>query len=667
MNKSISGKITFFVALLAALIAVIVGSISILESRQAIKEETEENLSLMTETGANIVETSIQSELTILKEITRREGMSSMDFDIQRNVLKEAMDKYGYVDMAIVLPNGQARAMAIEGTLDLSDNEMFIKALDGETNISDVFYSEITDSAVLIYGLPIMINNEVGGVLIARRNANGIYDLIRDLGYGEEGYAFMINLAGTIVAHKDTQLVLDQFNPIESAKNDETLNSVSEIFQKIIVDKNGLGMYNFDGVPSYGAYAEIENTNWILVNTVQEAEVLKNIRALTNNLIIIIVITIAIAIVISRIMGKSIANPIIKVTEMIEKEAKLDFSQSEDQALVKLSDKKDEIGKMATAILKMEEQVRALIVGASEMSEQVSATSQELTATAMQSSKASEDMALTVNVIADGATSQAQNTSNASESLLELANQIENDVNEIQTLNESANDSHARTSEGLQILENLMGKTQKNIEMSASAYRSIVETSESSIKIGESSQLISSIAEQTNLLALNASIEAARAGEFGKGFAVVAEEIRKLAEGSRESTEIIDSLVQKLISNATHAVDKMKDSEAIVKEQLESVEETKSKFTDIDMSVKKTQLAVDALTQSSQAMTKQKENVLINISSLTSLAEENASSTEQASAAIEEQSASTVEIANASEDLSNLAQQLQATLFKFKI
>jgi methyl-accepting chemotaxis protein len=71
----------------------------------------------------------------------------------------------------------------------------------------------------------------------------------------------------------------------------------------------------------------------------------------------------------------------------------------------------------------------------------------------------------------------------------------------------------------------------------------IVRLSEQTNQIGNISSLVSDLSQQTNMLALNASVEAVRAGEHGKGFAVVAEEIRKLADQSRQSAANIGSLV----------------------------------------------------------------------------------------------------------------------------
>ena len=102
----------------------------------------------------------------------------------------------------------------------------------------------------------------------------------------------------------------------------------------------------------------------------------------------------------------------------------------------------------------------------------------------------------------------------------------------------------------------------ENIERQKQVMSIAIEDSRKVKDIESLTEDILSIAAQTNLLALNASIEAARAGEAGKGFAVVAEEIRQLADSSRETANNIQgisvdviSAVEKLIQNSSELMD----------------------------------------------------------------------------------------------------------------
>ena len=104
---------------------------------------------------------------------------------------------------------------------------------------------------------------------------------------------------------------------------------------------------------------------------------------------------------------------------------------------------------------------------------------------------------------------------------------------------------------------------------------------EDSASIGEMLDVIISISEQTNLLALNAAIEAARAGELGRGFAVVADEVRSLAGRSQQSTQDIQTIVNRLRQNVGEAVSVIKVSSEFANDSMQSVEQVKQSLEDV--------------------------------------------------------------------------------------
>jgi methyl-accepting chemotaxis protein len=120
------------------------------------------------------------------------------------------------------------------------------------------------------------------------------------------------------------------------------------------------------------------------------------------------------------------------------------------------------------------------------------------------------------------------------------------------------------------------------ISESASVINQLAVDSE---QIGSVVEVIESIAEQTNLLALNAAIEAARAGEHGRGFAVVADEVRALASRSRNSTQDIQTLVDKMRASAAGAVSVINAGKQKVDDSVEQGKRAGESLTQINNSV----------------------------------------------------------------------------------
>lgn len=328
---------------------------------------------------------------------------------------------------------------------------------------------------------------------------------------------------------------------------------------------------------------------------------------------------------------------------------------------------KDEVGDVLRSVHKLQTKLSSIVGDINLICEKVNDATNSLNEQAELSATHLSQIDIAVDEIAQGATTQAQETQETTENVIVMGDMIEKNNIQIENLNTITEDMNKTGENAIGTLKELEEINVNSKDAMEVIYNQTNTTNESAMKIQEAINLITDIAEETNLLSLNASIEAARAGEQGRGFAVVAGQIQKLAEQSNESARKIEEIVSSLLSDSDKAVATMNEVRKIMGEQSEKVDKTSEMFRQLKAGVDQSVTFVNVIADSTKEIDKTRVSVVDSAQSLTSIAQENAASTEQTSAAVSELSEIVQEISRDAKNLEEIAQRLHSEFQFFKV
>ncbi len=547
MSRTIKGKLTISVIFMVVMSILLTTAAILTVAGRRLMEDQMETLQLYADKYAGEINTWIENE-KMLAEGTANgiEAAGSIEDDTLQEILNtyaagrgELLNLYcGTKDSRFIQSNLEAEIP--EGYDPVRRGWYQQAAAQGTVIVTDPYWDVLTNQMCTTIAAPVYIEGELCAVIGLDVTLGTVTDLTASINFAEGVYGYLVDSSGQYIAHKNKE-----FEPSEN-----TAVTVASINQKLADFINaGRGQaakfQDYDGSSCYFAATGIAGSNWKMGVVVPTA----NVR---GSLLAMIAMTAVIAVLITAGAALSMAGLIHRLLEpiqMLKQFASGDFSENVVVSREIPAEYKNETEQIKTATMEVKDQIRSIILN----------TKQE----AGSIGRIAEDTSVKMTTLTRDISGIADSTLQALEQTTEARNLAESIRSTGQELGIVVEDVARKAGKAAEQSADIMERAEEQYRKSEISGKEAVDLyqrtkgeleqaitdSQRVREIDTLTEEILSISSQTNLLALNASIEAARAGEAGKGFAVVAEEIRQLANHSKEAVDKIRQVTEGVTQN----------------------------------------------------------------------------------------------------------------------
>lgn len=375
-------------------------------------------------------------------------------------------------------------------------------------------------------------------------------------------------------------------------------------------------------------------------------------------------ITLLVAVLVLLFAIRRMVAPLNKLSGQLAEIAAGDFTVEQDAGILS---HQDELGAIARSVQALRKEMNHLIGVLKGEVKAVDSGADQLAHIMSETSRSIEENARAVESLAGSASTQVQATGRVGDSARTLGHQIDESNRNIGAASEKVSAVNTLTHEGERAVRELADVTTASIERSGEVVTAIQDVESTVRDMNAFMGHIRSISEQTNLLALNASIEAARAGEAGRGFAVVAEEIRKLAEETKATTEQVEEIIRKVDRSTAEAAGDIRLVAESAVSQKDSLQGTLDVFFSIKEAIRGLVESMDQVVKANDAVGLRKDEILKAVETLAALAENLSATCQQISAATQEQTAAVEEVNALTDTNRQAAGNLSESVERFKV
>lgn len=493
-------------------------------------------------------------------------------------------------------------------------------------------------------------SGSVEGVLVLEIKPSALKEALGDLSIGKGSEV-------TIVSPDNKILYSDNSELLEADFNIDLASQIKDSGEKSTTFETSKG-----GSSSLVVYDPVERSGWFVAGTMPVGELVKDAKRISDIMWLTVLIAAIVAVVIGYVVIRMIARPLESVRNLMMEGARGNLT-----VRTKFEGRRDEIGQLASSFNEMMEQITNLVSRTNVSAQEVLNTAAELSDASKKTALSAKEIAVATEEIANGASSLAVEAERGSDLTGGISRKVGLVVEANAHMEHTASEVQMASQKGITYMSELITKTNMTEEMTRSMVEKVEKLQESTSSIRKILEMLNNITRQTNILSLNATIEAARAGAAGKGFMVVADEIRKLADQSKQSIDIVAQITDRIQTEMQETVAVLSEAYPIFKEQIVSVKDADEIFKQVQGQMVGFLSQLSEVTGSVQELHDSQSVLSEAMGNVSAVAQQSSATSEEVASLSSEQLSISGGLVRLSEKLEELSNSLKESLSKFSI
>lgn len=489
------------------------------------------------------------------------------------------------------------------------------------------------------------------GALVVELSTDSLAETLEGIQIGPSGENLIVDLEQMIIYSEDPSLIGTPYtgslpvinNTVESIQAGSFSNS----------DEHGNYLY---------VYSYLPESAWIMLSYAPKSKLLAEMRHMQ---ILIQWAAIALAacsaVLIGYMVQRSIGKPLKRISSLMAE------GEQGNLRIRTNTQRLDQIGDLERSFDRMMNHITLLVEQVNQSVDAVLHTAEELIRSSESTSSASHDISAAMTQITHGAIKAADDA--------EMCNGLTVQNNERITILKSSHENLERlghhlieaSNQGQEHMSYMLEQTGEVETRTNHLIEQAAQLREGTGSIEKIIELLSNITKQTAILSLNAAIEASKAGAAGKGFMVIAEEIRRLADQSKNSLNMVSQVLFHIGQDSENTVASLADLHPTLSRQTESAHQSKQIFERLHQEVSHFMEQLSAVQVSATQLEESQNSLSAAIESVSAISEETSAASQEVLALSSNQRAVSNELSQLSNNLSMLASELRHSLSHFKL